>query len=223
MKIQLVLELPAKTTDDFDLLIELENALIETLASYHSVDGHDFGSGTMNIFILTERLDEAFVSSKEVLQAKGLLFKARIMYRYPSEDYIILWPEEKDNLHKIALSLKRIQAEGGDHNFVIFTVGDDEAGYYLQFAGGLARTLLYGEAVSNHFLQEEWKLGQQQIDKLQTLGWQPPTSDKVNFYCEWQAKSSEDRVAIAEMVIKTFTEVYGLNLDRGLHINLHLE
>jgi hypothetical protein len=57
MKIQLVLELPAKTTDDFDLLIELENALIEALANRHSVDGHDFGSGTMNIFILVYGLN----------------------------------------------------------------------------------------------------------------------------------------------------------------------
>ena len=78
MKIQLVLELPANTIDDFDLLIELENALIEALAKRHLVDGHDFGSGTMNIFILTERLDEAFGSSKEILQTKELLSKARI-------------------------------------------------------------------------------------------------------------------------------------------------
>src|SRR5688572_8890802 len=112
MKIQLVLELPANTIDDFNLLIELENTLIENLAKRHLVDGHDFGSGAMNIFILTERLDEALTTSKRILQAKGLLSKARIMYRYPSEDYIILWPEEKNDLNRIALSLKRIQMEG---------------------------------------------------------------------------------------------------------------
>ena len=41
--------------------------------------------------------------------------------------------------------------------------------------------------LSNSFLQNKWELGQQQIDELQKLGWRPPTSDKVNFYREWQA------------------------------------
>ena len=72
MKIQLVLELPAQKIDDFELLIELENALIEALESQHRVDGHDFGSGTMNIFIYTAHLDEALATSKEILQAKGV-------------------------------------------------------------------------------------------------------------------------------------------------------
>ena len=49
---QLVLQLPATSGEDFDELIAIEDAMEITFAGLpHEVDGHDFGSGEMNIFI----------------------------------------------------------------------------------------------------------------------------------------------------------------------------
>ena len=44
--------------DDFDQLVILEDKLIEELGSVATVDGHDFGSGEFNIFVLTDEPTE---------------------------------------------------------------------------------------------------------------------------------------------------------------------
>ena len=53
MKYQLVLQLPASSIKDYDEMIELEETIIKGIGSLGKVDGHDAGSGEMNIFILT--------------------------------------------------------------------------------------------------------------------------------------------------------------------------
>jgi len=60
MKYQLVLQFPVTENFDFDALIELETKLTFELGSEHDVDGHDFGSGDMNIFIHTNSPNDAF-------------------------------------------------------------------------------------------------------------------------------------------------------------------
>lgn len=50
MKYQLVLQWPASSIKDYDAMIEAENALIENLSAANDVDGHDVGSGEVNIF-----------------------------------------------------------------------------------------------------------------------------------------------------------------------------
>lgn len=60
MKYQLVLQWPASSLDDYDALIATQNKLIESLSKNHAVDGHDMGSGEMNIFILTDSPKAAF-------------------------------------------------------------------------------------------------------------------------------------------------------------------
>jgi hypothetical protein len=54
MKYQLVLQFQAESVQEFDELVVLENLLVETLPLQAEVDGHDFGSGEFNIFILTD-------------------------------------------------------------------------------------------------------------------------------------------------------------------------
>ena len=54
MRYQLVLQFEPNTMDDFDQLVILEGKLIEELGSVATVDGHDFGSGEFNIFVLTD-------------------------------------------------------------------------------------------------------------------------------------------------------------------------
>jgi len=93
MKYQLVLQLPAQSVDDFDSLIAIEDQLIDKLGKEHDVDGHDFGSGTMNIFIITNQPIKAFEISKPVFQRKRLLGQLKAAYRKQNgEDYTVLWP-----------------------------------------------------------------------------------------------------------------------------------
>jgi hypothetical protein len=49
MKYQLVLQLPAFSAEDYDEMIELEKIIEGNLADLGDVDGHDAGSGEMNI------------------------------------------------------------------------------------------------------------------------------------------------------------------------------
>ena len=50
---QLVLQFPADAVD-YDDLIAIEEELLEAVEPPAEVDGHDFGSGEGNVFILTD-------------------------------------------------------------------------------------------------------------------------------------------------------------------------
>ena len=50
----LTLQWPASSIEDFDALLNLENALEQALGTSAEVDGHDCGSGQMNVFIYTD-------------------------------------------------------------------------------------------------------------------------------------------------------------------------
>jgi hypothetical protein len=93
-KYQLVLQWPASTRADYDLLIELEASLIGAFdGSPHNVDGHDFGSGTMNIFIDTDEPVRAFAHANTMLNlARYPALKAA--YRpFDGDEYVVIWPE----------------------------------------------------------------------------------------------------------------------------------
>jgi hypothetical protein len=93
MKYQLVLQFPGQDTDDFEDLIHLEDALITQLGANHIVDGHDFGTHAMNVFILTDDPESAFARAKDVLH-HSLLDTMKAAYRLAtSKDYTVLWPE----------------------------------------------------------------------------------------------------------------------------------
>jgi hypothetical protein len=90
MKYQLVLQF----NEDLGLerLIEIENSLIDTL--HADVDGHDIGSGQMNIFIFT---DTPEIIAKEILSILELdpylTSSAKIAYRkVESDSFVCLWP-----------------------------------------------------------------------------------------------------------------------------------
>jgi hypothetical protein len=55
MEYMLVLQWPSSSTaKELDLLIPLEDQIREHIGDHGNVDGHDSGSGEMNIFIFTE-------------------------------------------------------------------------------------------------------------------------------------------------------------------------
>ena len=93
MKYQLVLQLPASCVEDYDKLIELEETLVGHLAKLGDVDGHDAGSGEMNIFILTDSPKAAFERMRQLPAMKDIMPDLKVAYReIGKEDFIILHP-----------------------------------------------------------------------------------------------------------------------------------
>ena len=93
MSYQLVLQLPVGEKTDFDLLLDLEGRLEIGLGDSHDVDGHDFGSGEMNIFIYTANPNAAF---SEIRQLVDFVEFPELQVAYRSideEEYTWLWPE----------------------------------------------------------------------------------------------------------------------------------
>lgn len=71
----------------------MEEQVGASLGRYASVDGHDFGSGEMNIFIETDRPTEAFADAVNALREGPRWGNLRAAYREARGDtYEILWP-----------------------------------------------------------------------------------------------------------------------------------
>ena len=92
-EISVVLQFAAASTEDFDRLVALEDTLIGELDDLATVDGHDFGLGEFNIFILTDDPAESFDKAHRVLADQGVPNAMHSAYRQlDGEDYVILWP-----------------------------------------------------------------------------------------------------------------------------------
>lgn len=95
MKYQLVLQWPASSIKDYDAMIEIEDALVENLSAANDVDGHDAGSGEVNIFIRTDDPKRAFNEVKAILGTRDFWVDARVAYReVAGNEYTILWPKD---------------------------------------------------------------------------------------------------------------------------------
>jgi hypothetical protein len=95
MTYQLVLQWPASSITDYDAMIEIENALVKNLSDADDVDGHDAGSGEVNIFIGTDDPKRAFNEVKAILGTRDLWADARVAYReVAGSEYTILWPKD---------------------------------------------------------------------------------------------------------------------------------
>lgn len=95
MSYQLVLQWDSSSKSDYDSLLELEDQLANDLSEGHEVDGHDFGSGEMNIFILTEDPRKAFEEVKRLVGSTSLGRGMRAAFREEAGDeYTILSPRD---------------------------------------------------------------------------------------------------------------------------------
>lgn len=84
------------TLDDFDFLCELEDVLIQGFSQNQSgiVDGHDFGSRTMNIFIFpSSSWTSAIETVKAHLKNRNVLNRAVIAKRLKgNQKCTVIWP-----------------------------------------------------------------------------------------------------------------------------------
>ena len=93
MEYILVLQWPGSSSDDYDELIGMESELERSLSKIASVDGHDFGSGEMNIYVDTNRPSRAFDEVAAILDCWPRWAEVRAAYRTATgEDYTVLRP-----------------------------------------------------------------------------------------------------------------------------------
>lgn len=94
MRYILVLQWSAGSEADFDALIAMEDVLeVELPVAHGFVDGHDFGSGEMNIFVYTDQPQEAFVDVMASLRTHQRWPNVRAAYRpIDGDQYVTLWP-----------------------------------------------------------------------------------------------------------------------------------
>ena len=95
MRYQLILQLPGSSKKDYDEMLEFEEELIEILGDVGSVDGHDAGSGEMNIFVHTNDPSGAFERVKRSQRGQNCIRRLRVAFREIGRDeYTILYPKE---------------------------------------------------------------------------------------------------------------------------------
>lgn len=101
MKYQLVLQFPVTSDNDFDKLVELEDEIDAKIGDEHEVDGHDFGSGEMNIFIFTNNVTEAFARIQQIISMSADPgFKVACRH-VDEEEYHLLWPNENGGTFEV--------------------------------------------------------------------------------------------------------------------------
>ena len=90
----LVLQWPVSSEADFDTLIAMEDTLEGAIPGEHGiVDGHDFGSGEMNIFVYTDLPLIAFRDAEAAFSDEPKWSEIRAAYRPAEGDtYSVLWP-----------------------------------------------------------------------------------------------------------------------------------
>ena len=95
-KYQLVVQFAGDDIADFDEMIEIEDRLDYGLGDMHLVDGHDVGSGEVNIFVHTS---DPVLACDEIigLLEDGQRSRAKIAFRsMDSDEYAVLWPLDLD-------------------------------------------------------------------------------------------------------------------------------
>jgi hypothetical protein len=95
MKYQLILQWPAISIKDYDTLIEIEDILLDTLTDGSEIDGHDAGTGEMNIFIHTDDPMSTFNIIKSAIGTGDYWVGIRAAYReLGGSGYTVLWPKD---------------------------------------------------------------------------------------------------------------------------------
>ena len=102
MKYQLVLQFPASSAEDFERLVALEKKVTELLGSEHEVDGHDCGTGEVNLFVHTNEPGEAFEIVKRTLLSEGSPNLIVAFRELKGDTYTVLWPERYQKEFRVA-------------------------------------------------------------------------------------------------------------------------
>ena len=79
--------------EDYDAIIAAEEMLQQDLGNVGQVDGHDAGSGEMNIFIFTDHPKLCLQASQQIFGARNFKREMKVAFRKRNEDeYTVLYP-----------------------------------------------------------------------------------------------------------------------------------
>jgi len=93
LQYQLVIQFKADPPDDFDSLIRFEDELRSRIGDSAEVYGHDFGSGELNIFVLTDHPESTFKYVQEVFTLLRPKHAMAVAYRKLTEQkFTTIWP-----------------------------------------------------------------------------------------------------------------------------------
>jgi hypothetical protein len=93
MKYQLVLQWAYSSVADYDLLIRLEDLIRDGIGNIGIVDGHDYGSGEMNIFVHTNEPRVAFEKIGILLSGQLPRKEMKAGYRnFEDDHYTPIYP-----------------------------------------------------------------------------------------------------------------------------------
>ena len=103
MEYMLVLQWPSSSTaKELDLLISREDQIREDIGDHGNVDGHDIGSGEMNIFIFTENPRATFEHVLNIGSIPNHVSNLKAGYREVGEDeFVPLHPKGLDHFSVI--------------------------------------------------------------------------------------------------------------------------
>ena len=92
-KYQLVVQFRMTSQTDFDRLTAFEDTLYKRLPPLGKVDGHDWGTGEFNIFILTDEPQETFDVVEQIRLITSPEYDPIVAYReLLGEENVVLWP-----------------------------------------------------------------------------------------------------------------------------------
>ncbi|MEL6717150.1 MAG: hypothetical protein AAFP82_00375 [Bacteroidota bacterium] len=129
--------------------------------------------------------------------------------------------KHKDIEQELLLSLiEDVIYSGGENNFAIIGLNRE---YYIQIAAGKGDYEVYCEAVSNHYLEEEYYLTEDQIQQLATLNWQSPEDSEGNYFLVHPVDSEGSRTNLADLLLTTSKSVYDAQNLTEKDISLNLE
>ncbi len=93
MQYQLVLQFD-ENLFSYDDMLAFEEKLEKNLEGLADVDGHDFGSGEINFFIISDNPKKIFEKLQSEIIDSNLKTHMRAAYRDIEEEvFFILWPE----------------------------------------------------------------------------------------------------------------------------------
>jgi hypothetical protein len=94
---------PYLEQSDFDHLIAFENLLESRLPRRLArVDGHDIGSGEMNIFVFTDKPQKALEECRSLIRSARIAERLSAAFRErDGEEYTRLWPVESTEPFKV--------------------------------------------------------------------------------------------------------------------------
>ncbi|MET3109500.1 hypothetical protein AAKU58_004357 [Oxalobacteraceae bacterium GrIS 1.18] len=103
MTYQLVFQFKGDSLADFDMMVSVEEKMNDQIGNLGEVDGHDIGSGEVNIFVITKDPMAAFLQMKSVLENLNLLSTVSIAYgEIESDSFAVVWPENSKQEFSVA-------------------------------------------------------------------------------------------------------------------------